>query len=74
MVLSFVNIAVFSMMLVVHIRANRHSLTCKQLFTKVKTMIFVLIILLEITVFIRYTFVITDNNLYQSIVITSVFI
>ena len=74
MVLSFVNIAIFGMMLVIHIRANRHKLTCVQLFTKVKTMIFILIILLQLTVFIRYTFVISNNNLYQFILITSGFI
>ena len=74
MVLSFVNMCIFIVMLVVHIKDKRRSEDWRVLLLKVKTMILFLIILLELSVFIRYTFVISSTSAYDAILITSGFV
>jgi hypothetical protein len=56
MVLSFVNMCIFILMLVFHIKVKRRTEDWRVLLLKVKTMILFLIVLLELSVFIRYTF------------------
>ena len=74
MVLSFINLVIFTLLLVVHIKGNMRNMPCSKLLTKVKTMILVLIIVLELTVFIRYTFVIQSTAVYDTLLISSGFI
>lgn len=74
MVLSFVNIIIFSLLLAIHIKEKRRSESWGKVLLKVKTMVFALIILLELSVFIRYTFVIDSTATYDSILIVSGFI
>ena len=74
MVLSFVNACVFLVLLVFHFKARRRSEPWKTLLLKVKTMILVLIIALELSVFIRYTFNIESKAVYDALLITSGFV
>ena len=46
----------------------------RKIFTKVKTSILMMIILLETSVFIRYTFTIDNSTIYDSILICSGFV
>lgn len=74
MVLSFVNIIIFTLLLIIHIKEKLGGESWGKVLTKVKTMVFTLIILLELSVFIRYTFVIESVAIYDSILIVSNFI
>jgi len=74
MVLSFLNCLIFILMLVGHIKERRRTEGCKVLLLKVKTMILFLIILLEISVFIRYTFTFDNTRIYDGILIISGFV
>ena len=74
MTLSLVNAVVFTLLLVVHIKVNRRSDSCTKLLLKVKTMILILIILLELSVFIRYSIRINDTSIYDAILIISGFV
>jgi len=74
MVLSLVNMCIFILMLVVHIKDKRRSEDWRVLLLKVKTMILFLVILLELSVFIRYTFQISSTAVYDAILILSGFV
>jgi len=56
MILSFVNIVLFAFVLVFHVKAYKRTMDCLQLLTKIKTFILLGIVLLEMSVFARYTF------------------
>lgn len=74
MVLSFLNILVFTTMLFVQIKNRIRLESWKVLILKVKTIILFLIIILEISVFIRYTFTFNKTRIYDGILITSNFV
>lgn len=74
MTLSLINAVIFILLLVVHIKVNRRSQDCPKLLLKVKTMIFILIILLELSVFVRYAFNIDNSSIYDAILIISGFV
>ena len=56
MVLSFINIILFSFVLAFHVKAYKCTMNCTQLLVKIKTLILLGILLLEVSVFTRYTF------------------
>lgn len=56
MVLSFINIILFAFVLAFHVKAYKRTMDCAQLVMKIKTLILLGILLLEISVFARYTF------------------
>lgn len=56
MVLSFINIILFSFVLAFHVKAYKRTMNCTQLLVKIKTLILLGILLLEVSVFTRYTF------------------
>ena len=74
LVFAFINAILFTLLLVHHIKANMRVLTFVQLFTKVKTTILILIVLLELSVVIRYAFVINNSGAYDAILICSGFV
>ena len=74
MTLSLINTIVFTLLLVVHIKVNKRSQNCTKLLLKVKTMILILIILLELSVFIRYSIHIENSSIYDAILIISGFV
>ena len=74
LIAAFVNTLLISMMLFFHIRTNYHNLSFIELMTKVKTSMLILMIILQITVVIRYGFNIGNENLYDFILIGSNFV
>ena len=56
MVMSFINIVLFTFVLTFHVKAYRRTMKCAQIIIKIKTFILLGILLLEVSVFIRYTF------------------
>ena len=74
LVFAFINSILFCLLLVHHIKANMRVLTVVQLLTKVKTTILILIVLLQLSVVIRYGFVINNAAIYDAILITSGFV
>ena len=74
MTLSLINAIIFTLLLVVHIKVNRRGTSCTKLLMKVKTMILIEIISLEISVFVRYAIHIGNTSIYDAILIISGFV
>ena len=74
MTLSLINAFIFTLLLVIHIKVNRRGTSCTKLLLKVKTMILILIIALELSVFVRYVIRIDNTSIYDSILIISGFV
>ena len=74
MTLSLINAFVFTLLLVIHIKVNKRSTSCTKLLLKVKTMILIQIIMLELSVFVRYAIHIGNKSVYDAILIISGFV
>ena len=74
MILSFFNILLFTTVLALHVKQNLSLMDCTKVLIKVKTTMLILVVILEISVFIRYTFVIESSKVYDAILIISGFI
>ncbi len=74
MILSFFNILLFATVLVLHVKANLRAMNCGKVLVKVKTTILILVVTLEASVFIRYTFTIASTTVYDAILIISGFL
>ena len=56
MILAFVNIVLFAFVLVFHVKAYKRTMKCYELMKKIKTFILMGIVLVQTSVFVRYTF------------------
>ena len=71
LVAAFVNTVIVSMLLFIHIKANYQALSFIELFTKVKTTMLILMILLQLSVVVRYAIDIDNDEVYDFILIGS---
>jgi len=74
MVFSVLNMLLFSVLFVYYVRSLKRSTAFIKLLTKVKTSILALIILLEASVFARYTFNFEKSATYDTLLICSNFL